>query len=333
MSKSVNLSILIPCNNDESEVRASLSHLLTTIPQEGVEVIIGNDGSVNPNNSRKNLFFDDLGQKNIRVLNLFPRRGVGYALDRCAEASIGKNIVILGADVKPLAGWYEKVTNYLVSNPNTLGCAVSIGDRHKHYGANLLVQMGYEDLPKHKQVPENKNFTALFRAKWRECADTEPTEIPCVLGAFYWTSREFFMRTGGWDTKAGKRFYGHAFWGALEPHISLKYWLSGGRCVLYPDIEARHSYGRITRANKYEKRAYHPDFQFFNQLWIAETMIFNEAIRKQVIGFKKPELNFGIAQKYIRKYYTNVLEARKSNEERFVHSFEWYLDKFGIVLK
>jgi len=162
------ISIILPCNNDEMEVRDTLKHLVTTMPAKDTEIIVVNDGSTWPCNKPKKFDFSDLLIGNLIVHNNYPRKGVGYAIDRGVERSNGENIVILGADTKPLAGWYEKVMEAVKSNPNTLGCAVSIGDKHKHYGANLLVQMGFSDLPKSKQVPANANVTALFQAKWRE---------------------------------------------------------------------------------------------------------------------------------------------------------------------
>jgi glycosyltransferase involved in cell wall biosynthesis len=339
------ISICVPFRNDFELIYDVVSNFNYGLDMSLFEIIIFNDGSVEPTNAFKPLIFDKAKYPNVTVINNEIQRGVGFGFDRAVERAKGDIIILSGADIfVRKVVWYQQVIDAVNSNPNTIGCAVNVGltpadyslDREKRilrYGANLLVTLNVDDLPYYRQ-PKYPNYQALFQAKWRDGKySDEPYEIPCALGAFYFTSKSYYQKLRGWDTDTHQRFQGHCLWGALEPYLSLKSWLVGGGVTLYPDIEAGHIYARINADNQGDKRASRPSFHWWNQLFIAHTMVLDAELRNKIISFIHPEKNFNLAQHWIKQNYANVLKVRKANESIFTNDMQWFINKFDIEIK
>ena len=340
------VSVVIVCHNDTDLLSDVIVNLLETADDRDFEIVVVNDGSISDDGK----FMPISSFYGAKVVNIPSQRGVGFAFDRGVEACTGDIIVLMGSDVFTDNGWLGNIRLREGSMKDTIACTTCVGvspttrDIHgvkarHYYGADLLIQMGFEDLPLARQkeflnarVPKT-TYTDLFRAKWRTAKDSdEPYEIPCILGAWYFTTKEFYSKIHGWDTEPGKRFQGHMYWGRLEPMISLKAWLYGGRCMCYPEIMTGHYFGRINKKTAKSHRALKPSHQFFNALWIAHTMC-DADLRDKLINYVIPELNFNKAMTYIKRNYDNVLKVRYRNEREFVHDMQWYMDRFGYALK
>jgi glycosyltransferase involved in cell wall biosynthesis len=332
------ISICIPTRNDFADVENVVKHLLETAKSDDLEILIYNDGSVYGSNLPRPL---ELNYPNVRVINANKSFGVGYAFDRAVEQAKGEIIVLMGSDVYPREGWYEKVRNEVIRNPETLGCAVCIGlnptrmnlddpKNFKRYGADLLFYVDNDDLPKDSGLRNRKGgYTDLFHAKWLSGKQSdEPYSIPCLLGAFYFTSKEYYRKLNGWDTVPNNRYIGHRCWGSLEPYISLKSWLVGGGCTLYPDIEAGHVFSRIDIRNQFSKGARSAEWMFWNRIFMLETMILSDFTRNRLYDFMHYELNFGVAQKMIREHRMEVDRVREQNRLKFVNDHTIFTTKF-----
>jgi hypothetical protein len=178
--------------------------------------------------------------------------------------------------------------------------------------------MGNDDLPPNSKLRERKGgYTNLFQGKWRKKQDDEPYELPCLMGSFYFTSKAYYNQIHGWDTEPGNKYCGHQCWGHLEPYISLKSWLHGGGCVLYPDIESTHLFNRIDRKHKGDRGARSAEWMFWNALFILETMIMSEFTRNRLYDFVKPELNFNVARHMIEQNYETIERIRERNRQEF----------------
>lgn len=68
----------------------------------------------------------------------------------------------------------------------------------------------------------------------KESGNNETIDIPCVLGAGYAFSVDLWKKIHGLN--------GLIKYGLDEQFISLKVWLSGGKCQLIPNIELGHVY-------------------------------------------------------------------------------------------
>jgi len=333
----MNLSVIIPFKNEGDLLSKVLEHLLESSDTEcdNFEIIVVNDGSTQSNGRFQPL--DGIDHPSVRVLNFSQSFGVGASFDRGVESAKGENIILMGCDIFPQKGWYTKVLNAINSRPNSIGCAVCVGDKPPHkkfYGADMLFTMGNDDLPPESKLRERKGgYTSLFKGKWAEKKSNEPYDISCLMGAMYFTTKSWYQTIGGFDTEYKNKYCGHRVWGSLEPMISLKSWLCGGGCYLVPTLEATHFFNRVDPSHRGEKGARSAEWMFWNQLWILETMILKESDRNRIEDFMHHELNWGVAKKMIKNNYKTIEEYRNRNRERFKFSLGDYITKFNIKIR
>jgi glycosyltransferase involved in cell wall biosynthesis len=336
----MNLSICIPFKQDFDTIESVVANIAKEADPAECEIIIHNDGSTQTN-TRFRPLENTFEYPNMNIINSPMGYGVGYSFDRCVEQARGEYVILTASDVFPLEGWYAKVKEAVKSNPDTLGCAVCVGLRPdnmflydprntKRYGADLLFTIGKEDLPAGSPLRDIPGYSELFKGRWMrgKLAD-EPYDIPCLMGAFYFTSRSYFRHIGGWDTVKNTRWAGHQKWGSLEPYISLKSWLVGGGCRMFPHIEAGHVFSRFDRQSKWDGGVRGEDWRLWNQLFIMETQIMDEALRKRLSDFYSYRLNLGVARKWIRQNHDIVLWVREKNRRIFKNTPDIFKEKFG----
>jgi glycosyltransferase involved in cell wall biosynthesis len=315
------ISVCIPVLNEADEDIARVVENVTYgYKPSDIEIIIYNDGSMHDDGSFRVL--KPLEWGNCHIIDHPERHGVGYGLDTCVNYAIGDTIMILGSDVYPERGkWLQGVLNAL--KPQEIGCATSVGlfpgefdinipNKTHRYGAEMLYKITIDDLPPESDLRKDPDYRDILNGRWASKKSDEPYEISCLMGAMYWMPREFYLKMGGFDTKEGETFRGHIYWGHLEAHLSLKAKVYGGKCVVYPDIRAGHTFGRITEENSDKHRAMRDDYRHWNALWIAHTMI-EESFRDELINFPRHSLNFSTAQAMIRRNWDVVEEVRNRN--------------------
>jgi glycosyltransferase involved in cell wall biosynthesis len=321
------VSVLYPCRDDLPLLKEVVANLCEGQDLSKFEVIICDDGTKDSGGRLKPIIKEDFPYPNIKVINNNGEFGVGYSFDRCFDVAKGSIIVLAGSDTFPRRSWLSDVKT--LARQGEIGCACSIGltpdnrdldksTNYKRYGAELLLTVGMDDLPSRSSLRRlNGGYSALFEARWASKRSDEPYEIPCLLGAFYWTTREFYEKIHGWDTEAGVRFMGHQNWGSLEPYLSLKTKVYGGKLMMYPDFEVGHVFNRIATVNLgnfqiSSKRVARGDLHWWNRLFIAHTM-FDDPLKSELLNFPLPEYNLDMAKKYIQQYWNNVLKVRERN--------------------
>ena len=326
-------SICIPFKNDFELIDSVVKHIIDTAESDDYEIIVYNDGSVHSSGKPRTL---ELNYENTKVINASQSFGVGHAFDRCVEQAKGEYLVLMGSDVFPHKGWYEKVRNEVSRNPTTIGCAVCVGDKPKivngeehytkYYGADLLIKMSNDDLPLHSKLRERRGgYTDLFRGKWAEKRGNEPYEISSLMGAFYFCHKSWYQHIGGFDTEPRNRYCGFRVWGHLEAYLSMKSYLCGGNCVLFPDIEITHIFTRNHRGRG-------EDWMWWTALFILETMVLSESARNRLKDFVNPELNYNVAEKWIKQNMKTVERYREKNQQRFKFGLEIFEQKFNIKI-
>jgi len=75
------------------------------------------------------------------------------------------------------------------------------------------------------------------------------------MGAFYGTTKKWYDYVRGFEL--------HYIWGSLEPYISLKTWLLGGKVLISTDLDVTHIMSRVGHAFKQEYAI------IYNRLMIA----------------------------------------------------------------
>jgi len=313
------ISVVIPCRNDLPLLQKVIDNLCADLDESSFEIIVVDDGSVKSNGQLQNISKEDFNHSNIRVINNGQSFGVGYAFDRGVSEARGDIIVIAGCDVFTRKGkWLEGVKNSV--KQDEIGCAASVGlkpdnldldqeGRYVRYGADLLFVVDNDDLPRNSLLRQVRGgYAALFEAKWLPRQGNEPYEIPCLLGAFYFTTREFYDKIHGWDTEKDVRFQGHQGWGSLEPYLSLKTEIYGGKLRVYPDFEVGHVFGRLPNG----ARSNRPDLHWFNRLFMVHTMT-EDPLKSELLNYPHTDFAFNKAKEYIKDNWNKVLRIKERN--------------------
>ena len=123
-------------------------------------------------------------------------------------------------------------------------------------------------------------------------------EIPCVLGATYFTSKSYWKYLRGLE---GLKMYGNE-----EPYISVKAWLEGGGCFLLKEIAIGHVYRKVLPFSD------GITYRIYNKLLIAETLFPTDL--KQTIYSKIEKLSpaeFREAKEWLIKNYTSIKELKQ----------------------
>jgi len=307
------VSIIIPTHSDFEYLERVVWNLIQTEwVGRDYEIIIVNDGSIWPDGTPMDLQEAFYQLDECRVIDNHKNYGVGHSFDRGVSEAQGDIVILTACDVFPKGGsWLVDVINAVKTHPQEIGCAVTLGlspdnlnmddADQRYYGADLIYKYnGFKEEWKSKLLNTDGNYTSILEGKWRTTKDSdEPYEIPCLLGAFYFTTKEFYSKIGGFDTEKGNEWRGHKRWSNLEPMLSLKARVYGGTTRLYPNIEVGHIFNRKVEGARSK------DYQFWNRLWIAETM-FTEDARKSLYDHLKFEHNLSVAQHWIKIHKKTV---------------------------
>jgi glycosyltransferase involved in cell wall biosynthesis len=317
------VSVIIPVKNEDPELLIRVLHNLTKgYYKDELEVLLINDGSMNPDGSFMPIreILPRVIANRVEVIDNKKQFGVGYCMDRGVERATGDVIVLAGADTFPQRSWLQYVKNTV--SDDILACGVSVGLQpgnydinqeglYYRYGAKMLYTMTVEDLPKLSPLRKDPNYRDILEAKWQPKQSDEPYEISCVYGAFYWMTKKTYDRIHVWDTEEGKQFRGHMRWGCLEPHLSLKAKVYGVKCMMYPDFKVGHCFGRIN--DIYTVRSVRDDLKFWNKLFVAHTLLDDE-LRDEVLAWPHHSLNLSQAKAYIKRNFEYVQSIRERNK-------------------
>jgi glycosyltransferase involved in cell wall biosynthesis len=244
----MDFSIIIANHNDHEMCDRLLHYLLDTDLvgcKLSYEIIIVNDGSDEP----YLLSDDDMCSRNIIILNRNINLGVGDAFDWGVERASGKYVILMGADVFcGYNGWVEKaIQSFDESMYNGMGIMCfscysdnSYDDDRNTYGARIVWKMDGTKLSLGHRNRNDVTYRDILQGEWMEHYPSGGVgEISCLMGACYLTTKDYYNRIRG--------FNGHRAWGGLEPMISLKTLLSGGKILVNGDIIIHHTF---TRHNK-----------------------------------------------------------------------------------
>jgi glycosyltransferase involved in cell wall biosynthesis len=336
------VSVIIPFFNDHYIIGETVRRVTVGIDPKEIEVIVVDDGSMfAPPSSLKEY-------PNVKVITNGVNRGVGHAFDTGAKSAVGDVLVLMGSDIYlEERKWLTDALNTAKSNENglTASCCVGVqvGDNaevakygNKRYGADLLFTVTKDDLPAQSPLRELPVYADILQAKWlREVNTTEQHEVPCVLGACYVTTKDWYMHIGGWGwvkdhdrlSKEESKWTGHRRWGGLEPMISLKTWFAGGSCQVNPLWETGHVFGRGDHVG--EVRGRQEDKYIFNKLLMAYSLFEGDMTKKLVNHLPLGKRNAQLAQKIIRKNWKAIMLEKKFNDKVKIFDESLFMDKFG----
>ena len=187
---------------------------------------------------------------------------------------------------------YDEIQAY----PKSLICTTCVGSKNKFSGATILI---FHD---HKSNPRKPpNFKGLVEAQWLPYRPGESHEVPCILGACYGTTKQWYQYIDG--------FWGHKIWSNLESYISMKSYIFGGSCRCVPSAETYHIFKSInTNVHKIPQSA-----TIYNKLLIA-TLLFDDSDR--LINFLGNDFNVMSAKIQFNKNLPAILEKKKEYKSK-----------------
>lgn len=243
------VSFIIAYHNEgERFLFECVRQLKETCGIEDYEIIIVDDGSDVP-------LSKTLG---ARIIRHTEKKGVGYVFDNGIYQSKGEYIIMMGCDLRfNQKGWAKSLLDDVIAHPNALICTRCLALRREQmdfdeafnhpsgYGCDMLLK--YE-----KDV---------LRARWANPRNEEIYKTPCIMGACYGFTKEWYNYIDGWNMYRDK--------GYLEGFISTKSWLFGGECLIDRTIQTWHifrdrdEHGRLLKNEYYNKMLI--DYWFFGE--------------------------------------------------------------------
>jgi glycosyltransferase involved in cell wall biosynthesis len=192
-------------------------------------------------------------------------------------------------------------------------------------GATILI---YHNSTNDKS--KSASFRNIVEAKWLPTRLGESFEIPCILGACYATTKEWYQHIDG--------FWGHRGWGSLEPLISLKSWLMGGSCRCVPKAETGHIWkkdpskvrglGAIVKPNGYHGTTQRA--KLYNKLLVANLLFPNPA---EITDYIKDVPDMDKARKDFNTLLPEIQSKREQYQSQFTMTIEELAEKFNLNLK
>lgn len=306
------LSIVIAYHNEGVEfITSTLFFIKETIDIEDYEILIIDDYSVIP------LELPQIPK--VRVIRHTANKGVGAAFDTGVSLAQSENIFLMASDIRfAKKGWASQIIQEINNYPKSLICCSCV--------ALWADNMTTEDYTKKKTCtgatikmfsPHIKH-PSVINAQWLPLLsnrDIDSFEIPCILGAAYGVSKNWYEYIDGWNF--------HEKWGTLEPFISIKSWMFGGSCRCAPRIETGH----IFKAKHPHGTSY--TTLLYNKIMLATLMIpdpgrFVSYLRNKPIVFK--------VRRLMDKKRKEIEDKKTEYQRKTVLTFKDYCSKWNISL-
>jgi glycosyltransferase involved in cell wall biosynthesis len=297
------LTIILTFLNEGIEVFNTLKSFWESVKYP-LEIILINDGSTDDFDYQK--IADDFGARYIKHSE---QKGPAVSRNEGVEICSTDYFLLLDAHMRVYQdNWLERIMEELEKEENVLLCCSTltldknavVNDKNPiGYGAfiNLL------DLSNH--------WIHGFDDMNRDCL-----EIPSVLGASYACSRKYWMKLNGLN---GLRMYGFE-----EQLISLKVWLSGGKCKVLKDVEFGHIFRDGANA-PYEI----PTMDYYlNQLLIVE-LFYTEEYKRDFIKNMRKNIGVEYTNHWIEKFKQSRHEVAKEKayyRALFSRDFRFIID-------
>jgi glycosyltransferase involved in cell wall biosynthesis len=208
------ISLVIISRNEGSELEATVTNLMQTVPARQREIIVVDDSSTDGSTE----FLKQLPE--IRVLR---SEGIGVARARNfgANHATGDVIVFCDAHIRAPENWSVPFLDAL-DDPQVGACAPGI------YSL---------------QEPDRKGYGLYIdgpdlHTSWHAARPNKPTEVAVLPGCFLAMRREVFETTGGFDP-------GMRQLGGNDNEVSFRFWTFGYKLLVLPQVEVGHLFRTV----------------------------------------------------------------------------------------
>jgi len=306
------LTIIMPFLNEENEPYETIKSIYSTCNTKRFDIIAIDDCSPQKYDFGK---FPD-----VKYIRNHTRSGVDACRQMGAEIANTPYLFIIDAHMRFRPDdWLNKTIECLKREPTTAWCTVCVGlgygtmdinkNKGKYHGADMLFVAA--------SVNKNRPSRECLEPKWTSAKPGLEYEIPCILGANYGFTKEWFNHIRG--------LKGLKSWGSSEPFLSLKTYMAGGKCKIRTDIEIGHKFR--------DNAPYTTQIGdlYYNKIYICKTL-FPDEFGQKIINCLPKDTNFSKAQAMIEENKNFIEESRKYYKGIFVSSIYDYCKKFNINL-
>ena len=229
-NKNTDMTYIITFKNEGVEIEKTVFSLLGTV--NGARIILIDDGSDDsyPYEEVAKIYYCDYVRNEVS-------KGVGGARDQAVSLCKTPYFTILDAHMRFYTDdWDLKFLGVLRNDSNIiLSCnsteiTLKDGIYHNEEGRDLrVVGGGYGAI-----CQIDNGFVPIYNGNICPIEGKGAIVVPAVLGAVYASSVAHWNRIGG--------LHGIISWGSDEPLMSIKTWLSGGKCIMLRDVYIGHLY-------------------------------------------------------------------------------------------
>lgn len=267
-------TVIITGLNEGKEVRATIESIRKTTTDISIMFVddASNDG------------YDYSGtceEFSCKYIRNEERMGVSESRNIGVEVCDTEYFVILDAHMRFYENdWDLMVVDALKKYPKSIICSKTAimrlredGSIEGENGSNKVTNAygGHFDTRR-----SGFEFSTVWSYKYIGERDSSLVMVPCVLGAFYATSRTWWNHIGGIN--------GLIWWGSDEAMMSVKTWLAGGECLCFKNFYTGHLYRKVN-PNPIDKR----DIER-NELYVANFFLkdddrihsFEESMKKRL---------------------------------------------------
>ncbi len=282
-------SIIIPCKNEGKNILMTLDSLIASSNKVEYEIIVVDDGST-----------DDCCiaiSKEYPEVRLYRTDGLGAARARNygAENAKGKVLIFCDAHLTFQEYWIDKLVNVLQKKYDAISPGIGVMENPKVAGFGLTW--------------DNSLNTSWFIDKPKGV-----DEVPLLPGGCLAIKSNVFKDIGGFDK-------GFIVWGHEDEEISLKLWLFGYTCCIFPEVLVLHKF-----------RSQHPykvtfEHVHYNFLRMANSH-FNKTRVEKVKGMLRDKHGYNDALTNLIK--SDVGRQRDEYLNRRKYNDDWFFNKFKV---
>ena len=301
----------MPFLNEKEEPRNTIESIYKTTNPEFFEIIAINDHSKEPSPIPI--------RKEIQHIHNTRRLGVNGCLQLGIEKAQTPYILIIDAHMRFPEGWFNTLIDCITREPKTAWCMscmqLGYGDmdlskaKVEYTAASLLL------VDKHPS--KGRPAREVLEPKWMDKQDKIEYEVPCILGANYFFSKEWLDHIQG--------LKGLKTWGTEEPFLSLKTWMAGGKCKITRKIRIGHKF----RNNApYSTQVW---TMVYNKMYLCKTIL-PEDLGTKLIDCMPNDNNFKLAMTEIGKNKDAIDKDRAYYQNIFKVDIKDICDKFSMQM-
>lgn len=280
----------MPFLNEKDEPRATIESIYQTADPNNFEIISIDDCSTeaSPIPIRKEI-------KHIRNKE---RIGVDGSRQIGINEAKTPYVFIIDAHMRFPRGWYTSLIDCIKREPTTAWCTscMQLGYNNMDLAKSTIEYAGATLLLVDKDATSNRPAREILEPKWIPPKDNMEYELPCILGANYFFSKEWLTHIRGLE--------GLKMWGTSEPFLSLKTWMAGGKCKITRKVRIGH---KFRDSAPYATQVWS---MVYNKIYLCKTIL-SEELGNKLIDFMPKDNNFKLAMTEIGKNTTIIAKQRE----------------------